>query len=46
MNIRTRFLTFLAAAAAVFTGCQQQEADFDLPSIQIEGSGITVDIET
>ena len=46
MNIRTRFLTFLAAAAAVFTGCQQQEADFDLPSIKIEGSGITVDNET
>ena len=35
-----------AAAAAVFTGCQQQEADFDLPSIKIEGSGITVDNET
>ena len=46
MNIRTRFLTFLAAAAAVFTGCQEQEADFDLPSIKIEGSGITVDNET
>ncbi|MBR6865201.1 MAG: hypothetical protein IKM75_10110 [Bacteroidales bacterium] len=46
MNIRTRFLTFLAAAAAVFTGCQEQEVDFDLPSIKIEGSGITVDNET
>ena len=46
MNIRTRFLTFLAAAAAVFTGCQEQEADFDLPSIKIEGSGVTVDNET
>ena len=46
MNIRTRFLTFLAAAAAVFTGCQEQEVDFDLPSITIEGSGITVDNET
>ena len=46
MNIRARFLTFLAAAAAVFTGCQEQEVDFDLPSITIEGSGITVDNET
>ncbi len=46
MNIRTRFLTFLAAAAAVFTGCRQQEIDFDLPSIKIEGSGVTVDNET
>ena len=46
MNIRTRFLTFLAAAAAVFTGCQQEEVDFDLPSIKIDGGGITVDNET
>ena len=46
MNIRTRFLTLLAAAAALFTGCQKQEADFDLPSIKIEGSGLTVDNET
>ena len=46
MNIRTRFLTFLAAAAAVFTGCRQQEIDFDLPAIKIEGSGVTVDNET
>ena len=46
MNIRTRFLTFLAAAAAVFTGCRQEEVDLDLPSIKIEGSGVTVDSET
>ena len=46
MKFSTRFLTLLAAAAALFTGCRQEEADYDLPSIKIDGSGLTVDNET
>ena len=46
MKFSTRFLTLLAAAAALFTGCRQEEADYDLPSIKIDGSGLTVDKET
>ena len=46
MKFSTRFLTLLAAAAALFTGCRQEEADYDLPSIKIDGAGLTVDNET
>ena len=45
MKFRTRFLLLLAAGAAALTGCRHEEADYDLPSIQISGQ-FTVDSET
>lgn len=36
MKLATRFLTLLAFAAAVFTGCRPEERDIDLPSIKVE----------
>ena len=45
MKFRTRFLTLLAVAAAALTGCKQEEADYDLPSIKIGGQ-FDVDKET
>ena len=45
MKFRTRFLLLLAAGAAALTGCRHEEADYDLPSIQIAGQ-FTVDSET
>ena len=46
MKFSTRFLTLLAAAAALFTGCRQEEADILLPEIKIAGPAITFDAET
>ena len=45
MKVRARFLTLLAATATVFTGCQQEEADYELPSIKIGGQ-FNVDEQT
>ena len=45
MKFAARFLTLLATAAAIFAGCQQEEADYELPSIKIDGQ-FTVDSET
>ena len=45
MKFRARFLTLLAATATVFTGCQQEEADYELPSIKIGGQ-FNVDEQT
>ena len=46
MKSRTIFLSLLAFAAATFTGCRQEEADIDLPGIQVSGSDLTFDAET
>ena len=46
MKLRTRFLTLLALSAAVFTGCRQEEADYQLPSIQVAGSDLQFDEAT
>ena len=37
MKRTARFLTLLAMAASVFTGCRQEEADYELPGIKISG---------
>ena len=46
MKLATRFLTLLAFAAAVFTGCRPEERDIDLPKIQVGGSDLHFDAET
>ena len=46
MKLATRFLTLLAFAAAVFTGCRPEERDIDLPQIQVGGSDLHFDTET
>ena len=46
MKLATRFLTLLAFAAAVFTGCRPEERDIDLPKIQVGGSDLHFDTET
>ena len=46
MKLATRFLTLLAFAAAVFTGCRPEERDIDLPKIQVGGSDLHFDSET
>ena len=46
MKLATRFLTLLAFAAAVFTGCRPEERDIDLPSIKVGGSDLHFDAET
>ena len=46
MKLATRFLTLLAFAAAVFTGCRPEERDIDLPQIQVGGSDLHFDAET
>ena len=46
MKLATRFLTLLAFAAAVFTGCRPEERDIDLPSIKVGGADLQFDAET
>ena len=46
MKRSARFLTFLAAAAALFTGCRQEEADIDLPALKVAGADLSFDAET
>ena len=46
MKRTTRFLTLLAAAAALFTGCSQEEADIDLPALKVAGADLSFDDET
>ena len=46
MKLRVRFLALLALAGAVFTGCRQEERDYDLPSIRIDGPELAFDAET
>ena len=46
MKLATRFLTLLAFAAAVFTGCRPEERDIDLPQIKVGGSDLHFDSET
>ncbi|MBQ9192196.1 MAG: hypothetical protein IJ156_00560 [Bacteroidales bacterium] len=45
MKRTARFLSFLTLLAAVFTGCQREEADYELPGIRI-GGPFTVDDAT
>ena len=46
MKLATRFLTLLAFAAAVFTGCRPEERDIDLPSIKVGGADLQFDAQT
>ena len=46
MKRSARFLTFLAAAAALFTGCRQEEADIDLPALKVAGADLSFDDDT
>ena len=46
MKLSARFLTLLALAAAALTGCQQEEADYVLPSIKISGPNFIFNDET
>ena len=46
MKRSARFLTLLAAAAALFTGCRQEEADIDLPALKVAGADLSFDAET
>ena len=46
MKLRVRFLALLALAGAVFTGCRQEERDYDLPSIRIDGPELAFDADT
>ena len=46
MKSRTIFLSLLALSAALFAGCRQEEADIDLPGIQVSGADLTFDADT
>ena len=46
MKRSARFLTLLAAAAALFTGCRQEEADIDLPALKVAGADLSFDDDT